>query len=287
MSARPIPIALFLAVLSLQLATDPSAAATVVGRVVSSPDGEPQAYTNVVVLGTRRGAQAGEDGRFRITDVPEGTYQIRLQLPGTRPMSRIIEVRGETIDLGDLVLAKPVPPPQVEIGTRTSVRTKDLVATIRSPRFLRVGDAVPTFVVRIENRSDEPVVLVRSVDGSDSFKSPRVTISIEGPPGGFAVRPSVRCGNTNGVSTEDFVTVESGEEFDPYASGWWGSNLRQGSFAKAGTYTATFRYSTMNPDARAWMSEPWSGNELPGTYRDLLAQVPYVELTATTTFEVR
>ena len=43
----------------------------------------------------------------------------------------------------------------------------------------------------------------------------------------------------------------------------------------------------MNRNACSWMSLQWGECEPPATLRDLLAQVPYVELTATTTFQVR
>ena len=43
---------------------------------------EPAAFANVAVLGTRRGAQTAEDGRYTIMNVPAGRYANKASLPG-------------------------------------------------------------------------------------------------------------------------------------------------------------------------------------------------------------
>ena len=230
MSARPTPAAPFLAVLPLLILSEPSMAATVVGRVRSALDGAPVPSATILLAGTRRGATTGEDGHFRITDVPEGLYELRIRHSRGDVYRRQFDIRAGTNDVGDLAIEPPPPPPppppQVDIGTRTNVRAKDLVATIRAPRAFAVGD-IPWFEVRIENRSPEPVVLVRRVDGSNFGGSPQVTIRIDGPRGGF-VFGAVHS-DKFGVSTDDFVTVQSGKSFDPYSKGSWGDELLWGS----------------------------------------------------------
>jgi hypothetical protein len=191
-------------------------------------------------------------------------------------------------DVGDIVIEHPddVVPDSVAIGSRAPVRPGDLEASIRSrkPRY-RIGET-PEFRVRIRNRGAASVLLVQSVDDSDWWASPRVNIGIEGPSGGFVVPVHVRCGNNNGVSAADIAKVGPGKEFDPYAGGWLDSRLHSGRFTKPGRYTATFRYATTETDARRWMEGPCLNCDLPGILRDLLVQVPAVELTATTEFDV-
>ena len=217
----------------LMLAPHDGHAASVTGRLYQSelPRPRPLAHAAVVVLGTRHGAMADEEGRFVITDVPAGTYTLSIRMSGMRPTTRTIDVGEDELRLDDILVDPLVDP--VAVGARASVQARDLVATIRSPETLHVGDA-PSFEVRIENRGSAPTWLVRSVDGSDSGASPRVTIDITGPEGGF-VRPSLlRCGNRNGVAPQDFVEVPSGGKFDPFAGHWWPASITHGKFARPG-----------------------------------------------------
>ena len=52
---------------------------TVTGRVLAGK--EPGGFANVIVVGTRRGAQADENGNFTITLVPVGSHTIKIQAP--------------------------------------------------------------------------------------------------------------------------------------------------------------------------------------------------------------
>ncbi len=172
------------------------------------------------------------------------------------------------------------------IGALAAIRPGELEATIHPVKSkYRVGDT-PEFHVRIRNRGEAAVLLVQSVDASDAWASPRVNIDIAGPDSGFVVAPLVRCGNNNGISAADFAEVGPGKEFDPYAGGWLDSKVRNGRLAKPGRYAATFRYVTKETNPRHWMGGPCGTCDLAPTLRDLLARVPAVELTATTTFEV-
>ena len=78
------------------------ATATVKGRVMGSNG--PGAYANVIILGTRRGAQTDDEGNFTITLVPVGSYTMRIQLPGTEPKSQAITVNAGINDLGTINL---------------------------------------------------------------------------------------------------------------------------------------------------------------------------------------
>lgn len=176
-------------------------------------------------------------------------------------------------------------PDPIRIGSRSLVSTADLQAAIHPAGRFHVGGKA-AFDVRIRNRSRNTAYLVTSVDASDAWASPKVTIDITGPTGGWTVPKMVRCGNTNGVSAEDVFEVPPGESFDPYRNGWHGSHLDSGTFAKPGRYKATFRYDTTNTDARAWISGPCVDCTVSESFRAMLEEIPAVVLTATTTFDV-
>jgi len=55
---------------------------TIEGTVLDAESKEPLAYTNVIVLGTRLGAMALEDGRYEIRNVPVGTHQVKAMMMG-------------------------------------------------------------------------------------------------------------------------------------------------------------------------------------------------------------
>ncbi len=56
------------------------------GAIVSESTGEPVTGANIVVLNSNLGAAADGDGRFVITGVPVGTYQIRISGIGSKPV---------------------------------------------------------------------------------------------------------------------------------------------------------------------------------------------------------
>jgi len=169
----------------------------------------------------------------------------------------------------------------IRIGNRSLVHPTELQATIRPVGHFRVGGKA-SFEARIRNRGRDTAYLVTSVDGA----SPKVTIDITGPPGGWTVPRTVRSGNTNGVSSDDVIEVGAGESFDPYQNLWHGANIDSGTFAKPGRYKATFRYDTTNTDARSWISGPCVDCTVSESFRAMLEEIPAVVLTATTTFEV-
>jgi len=71
---------------------------------------EPGAFAHVRIPGTRRGAQADENGHYLITNLPAGRYAIEALLVGFETVTETVTVReGRTTQL-DFKLPVPEPP---------------------------------------------------------------------------------------------------------------------------------------------------------------------------------
>ncbi len=107
---RTSPVFLVLAALvalfALPSPASAQATATVKGRVMQGK--EPGAYANVIVLGSRRGAAADENGYFTITLVPVGQHTLRVMQAGVEPKNQLINVNAGVNDLGVISLGAVV-----------------------------------------------------------------------------------------------------------------------------------------------------------------------------------
>src|SRR5256885_13130011 len=76
----PLLLRLLAGIAQPALAQGPSPGA--ITGLVTGPQGEPVSSVTVLVVGTRLTALSGTDGRFLISGVPAGTYQVRARLIG-------------------------------------------------------------------------------------------------------------------------------------------------------------------------------------------------------------
>src|SRR5919108_357676 len=83
-----------------------AAAAPVAGAIagrVTSAQGEPLAAASVLVVGTQLKASTGTDGRFLISGVPAGTYQVRASVLGYADQTvegvRVMDGETVTVDI--------------------------------------------------------------------------------------------------------------------------------------------------------------------------------------------
>ena len=76
--------------------------------VVTAETGVPVENVQVSVVGTRLGALTGEDGRYSISGVAPGTYQVRAQRIGYAPSDQQVSVTGDQAVTADFRLT-PLP----------------------------------------------------------------------------------------------------------------------------------------------------------------------------------
>src|SRR5437868_5730737 len=71
----------------------------VVGRVIERASGQNISDATVMILNTQRGARTSDDGRYRIANVPAGTYQVRVNRIGYSAVTQSV-----TVGSGDATL---------------------------------------------------------------------------------------------------------------------------------------------------------------------------------------
>lgn len=111
---------------------------------------------------------------------------------------------------------------------------------------IREGE-VPRIKVSIGNHLGRDVVLVGSLDGSSyGMRYPKCGFEImDASRKPLKTSPDSRCGNMNELRVEDFVTVPTGTEFDPYGLGFFGAwQIHQFAQLPPGTYIIRFYYQT-------------------------------------------
>ena len=87
---RSVVVALFIAL--LPAAVEAQGDGTISGTVVDASNQQPLQDAQVSVVGTQRGAATDQQGRFRITGVPAGTYQVRARRIGYTAVTQGVTV---------------------------------------------------------------------------------------------------------------------------------------------------------------------------------------------------
>src|SRR5213594_1095281 len=120
---------------------------TVTGRVTDSLSGQGIAVATITVVGTGLSARSGEDGRYRITDVPLGEHTVRVVRIGygsaTKPVT-VLPDQEATVDFA-LTLQATQLEEVVAIGYGTTER-RELTGAVSSVTAEQVASAPVTSV---------------------------------------------------------------------------------------------------------------------------------------------
>ncbi|OYX95424.1 MAG: TonB-dependent receptor [Novosphingobium sp. 35-62-5] len=130
-------------VLAVLMATSafPALANTITGTVVDDTGTRPLAGAEVRISGVDRVAQVDGEGRFRITGVPAGTYDVTVRFAGAEPSTKSVTV----VDGGEQALAFAMAPE----GAGSMILVMGQQATLLSSiARQRTSDTVTTVLTR-------------------------------------------------------------------------------------------------------------------------------------------
>jgi len=106
--------------------------------VTDAKTGTAVAGATVVVEGTSRSATTGNDGRYRVTEVPPGTYTVRARYIGYAPSSAAATVTADQEATADFALEKSAQRLDEVVTTGTVVPTE--VKALPTPISVITGD---------------------------------------------------------------------------------------------------------------------------------------------------
>jgi hypothetical protein len=120
----------------------------------------------------------------------------------------------------------------------------------------KAGQPLPLgFALR--NISDSKVQILPSLGAPGRTSYPRYLLEIRDEKGDVMKPPKgpITCSFENPVEERDFITLEPGEEYDPFGAGTWGHVLLPWIAERAGTYTVQAVY-----DATGDVPDGWKGS---------------------------
>jgi Ca-activated chloride channel homolog len=135
---RPAPVA-------VGATPEPAAAPSrgmLTGRVLDRYQ-QPVPYANVIVLGTRQGAQADENGNYVLSGVPVGEAQVRAQSTGHDPVEQHVTISGKATSTLDFTMAeqkvvKELPTIEVSALKRMDTKSSATKQTITADRLKEI-----------------------------------------------------------------------------------------------------------------------------------------------------
>jgi TonB-linked SusC/RagA family outer membrane protein len=166
---------------------------TITGRVTDAASNAPVPSAQILIVGTPRGVVAGDDGRFRITNVRPGQYQIRALRLGYQASTQTVDVTaGGTVD-ANFTLAPAAVSLEEVITTATGERE----------RKREIGSAVSTL-----QPATEQVAAAQNVSQLLAGKVPGVDVQQAGGTVGTASRIRIRGANSISLTNEPLIVVD-------------------------------------------------------------------------------
>ena len=136
--------ALFFVLLISSLASQESlGGSTISGYVLDSESGEGLPGANVILSGTLMGTATNFDGYFVITEVPSGSYELKISFMGFEPLSQIVNLRsGERFRQNFELIPQTVELQEVVV-TEERMERKENIQASRVKLNLRQMKGVP------------------------------------------------------------------------------------------------------------------------------------------------
>lgn len=192
---RALSLALSIAALVLLWITPASAqeTGTLTGVVTDAASRLPVPTAQIQIVGSTRGAQTGEDGRFRIAGVRAGTYQLRVLRLGYQASSRTVAVtEGGTTEVDFSVVP-------------AAISLEEVVTTATGERERRreIGSAVSTVKPK-----EEQLASAQSVSQLLTGKVPGVDVAQAGGTIGSGSRIRIRGATSVSLTNEPLIVVD-------------------------------------------------------------------------------
>ena len=175
--------------------------------------GQPVADANVVVVGTTRGVRTDAEGRYRITDVPVGTAQVRALRIGYSSTAQTVRVTADATNTADFALSTAA----------ISLDRVLVTATGGVQRRVEVGNAV-------SNISLEDVQKAAVPNGASLLqgRAPGVTVIQNGGTTGTSARVRIRGANSINLSNEPLIIIDNirvNNSFNSFSIGTGGQSV--------------------------------------------------------------
>jgi hypothetical protein len=275
---------------------------TITGALADSNDGRPLQYANVVVVGTTLGAMTSSDGSFRISNVPVGSFLLKIMMIGYESSESQITVRPNETTHCEFKMDKIWPYTSAAdsaiVGSEVQVDPKDILCELRpGKKAFKVGDPLE-FDLRLQNLSDKTFYLIGCLEESRNRTPYPYTYCIVSGPDQCADSSIVMLFSTSDdtLNPEDFRQLAPGNSFDPFLcerpvgprrTPEFASpiSLSNYSFTKPGHFTVYFKYNTFETRNGQW----FASKTMRTFSRDvaaLLKQVPKLDVNCWIDFEV-
>src|SRR5690242_18686105 len=194
---------------------------TISGRVIDRATQLPAQGAQVVVVGTQRGTQTDQEGRYSISGLPEGTYQVTVRRVGYGSNSQRVTVSAGTTANAEFALAV------------TATRLEEVVVNaVTGQEERRVQNGTNTGNISVADLDKGPITKMADVLQA---RVAGVTLQSVGGATGAGQRIRVRGANSLSLSNEPLL----------YLDGVLISNGKGGISTGGGDYS---RLNDINPE---------------------------------------
>ena len=167
--------------------------ASINGRVVDALSKQPIPLAQIQVVGTTRGTTSGDDGTFRIANLPVAQYTLRALRIGYQAGSQVVTLSSGATGQVEFQLA-PVAVSLAEVVT---------TATGETQRKKEIGSAVSTMQPKQENLAN-----AQTASQLLSGKVPGVNVAGSGGTIGSGSRIRIRGANSVSLTNEPLIIVD-------------------------------------------------------------------------------